>query len=468
MKAISFYHKLFGCLLLALALCACNGGKPAETATPSATLTPAPPTDTPTPTFTPTVTATPTPTYTPTATPEISGEVALIMDEIEGQVAAIRGLAVGEEYTVDAWSQSEFDRYVGRKTRLEYPQEEQVRYEVTFGYLGLLDPTSPVLFNPAMFNVVNFGFYAAQENEMVLLHDPEFDALGRFTYAHELVYAMLDGMADIDGQLGVNDADCDQYPDRCMALRALLEGDAAFTCGLWMAAHTTAEEQAEIVAQSEATAEDVMTISPLAFQEDLAFPAKMGTAFVSYLWEQGGWEAINQAYQDPPLSTEHIMHPERYPADLPLEVTLPDLLPVLGEGWELFDQNTLGEWNLYLMLTSGVDPAARQAPEDALAAVEGWGGDTYQVFYHDETSQLLWISVVRWDTRADAIEFYNLLNEHETARFNLDDSEGDLIEMFQYLGLGYARMWHELDTTYLLLSSEADISRTALEALLED
>jgi hypothetical protein len=253
-----------------------------------------------------------------------------------------------------------------------------------------------------------------------------------------------------------------------MALRALLEGDAAFTCGLWLAAHTTAEEQAEIVAQSEATAEDVMTIAPLAFQEDLAFPAKMGTAFVSYLWEQGGWEAINQAYQDPPLSTEHIMHPERYPADLPLEVTLPNLLPVLGEGWELFDQNTLGEWNLYLMLTSGVDPAARQAPEDALAAVEGWGGDTYQMFYHDETSQLLWISVVRWDTRADAAEFYDLLGIHETARFSIDDSEGDLLEMFQYLGLVYTRRQLEGDTTYLLLSSEADVSLTALEALLED
>lgn len=303
---------------------------------------------------------------------------------------------------------------------------------------------------------------------MVLLHDPEFDALGRFTYAHELLYAMLDEMADIDGQLGVNDADCDQHPDRCLARRALLEGDAAFTCGLWMAAHTTAEEQAEIVAESEASAEDIMTMTPLAFQEDLAFPAKMGTAFVSYLWEQGGWEAINQAYQDPPQSTEHIMHPERYPADLPLEVVLPDLLPVLGEGWELFDQNTLGEWNLYLMLTSGVDPAARQSTEDALAAVEGWGGDTYQVYFHDETSQLLWISVVRWDTVADAAEFYDLLGIHETARFSIDDSEDELLEMFQYLGLVYTRRQLEGDTTYLLLSSEAEVSLTALEALLED
>ena len=468
MKSISFYQKFLGCLLLGLALCACNGGKSAETATPSATLTPAPPTETPTPTFTPTVTPTPTATFTPTATPEISDEVALIMDEIEGQVAAIRGLAVGEDFTVDAWSQSEWDRYVGQKTRLEFPQEEQVRYEVNYGYLGLLDPTSPYQFKAELLNVVSLAFYEANENEMVLQHDPEFDALGRFIYAHELVYAMLDDMVDIDGQFGVNNENCDQDPDRCLALRALLEGDAAFTCGLWMAAHTTAEEQAEIVAESEASAEDIMTMTPLAFQEDLAFPAKMGTAFVSYLWEQGGWEAINQAYQDPPQSTEHIMHPERYPADLPLEVVLPDLLPVLGEGWELFDQNTLGEWNLYLMLTSGVDPAARQAPEDALAAVEGWGGDTYQVFYHDETSQLLWISVVRWDTRADAAEFYDLLGIHQTARFSIDDSEDELLEMFQYLGLAYTRRQLDGDTTYLLLSSEADVSLMALEALLED
>ena len=40
---------------------------------------------------------------------------------------------------------------------------------------------------------------------------------------------------------------------------------------------------------------------------------------------------------DPPKSTEQIMHPEKYlnkPRDNPLPVTMPDLTKTLGAGWK--------------------------------------------------------------------------------------------------------------------------------------
>jgi len=239
MKHPSLALKLFCGLLLTLALSACGMIKPEATPTPSATFTPIPPTHTPTRTSTPTITLTPTPTNTPTPTPEIPSEISAEMGEIQAQVSAIRGLAVGDDFLADVWSQNEIDQYVIQRARA-FTEMEQVEYQVTYGFLGMLDPTSPILMIPELFTDLFFGFYEPEQDTLVLLPEYELNALGRFAYAHEMVYALLDQMVDIDGDFGVNEDNCAQYPDRCLALRSLLEGDAAFTTGLWMAANTSA------------------------------------------------------------------------------------------------------------------------------------------------------------------------------------------------------------------------------------
>lgn len=195
------------------------------------------------------------------------------------------------------------------------------------------------------------------------------------------------------------------------------------------------------------------------------FPYSVGTQFANVLFQAGGWKAVDQAYANPPVSSEQIMHPERYPADAPIAVTLPDLLPVLGEGWELLDQDTLGEWHTLLLLTSGVDPQARQVVESAMPAAAGWGGDIYQVYFNPTSGQVVLVLKTQWDASADAKEFYQALSKHVQARFDLADSESDLIEMFQYMQLGHAQFQIEDDVTYYILSPSEEISGEVLKAL---
>jgi hypothetical protein len=450
-----------------LVLSACNG-KPAASPTPvPPTATIIPPTNTPLPTDTPTPTATPMPTDTPTPTPEIPPEMSAVMATIEAQISTMRGLTLGEDFKVEVFDQDELDAYVTDLLQGEYPEDESFRDLVTLSYLGLISPYFDL---PAFFADYyaeqSFGFYDLEGDRMVLLQGVALDPIGRLSYAVGIAQAGLDQAVDLDGALGFNDASCDQTPDRCSALRALIAGDASFTSALWMLANLSPAEQAEIAAQSEQASQDSMIASaPLFFQEDYAFPATVGIEFVSYLYQQGGWAAVDQAYQDPPQSTEHIMHPDRYPADIPLAVTLPDLLPVLGEGWMLLDENTLGEWALMLVLTSGVDPAARQEAQAALAAVNGWGGDRYQTYLNMDTGEVMLVSKVQWDSAAEAQEYYNLLSTHINARFDLDDSETELIDMFDYLLLGYAQWQWEEDTTYYVLAPSEAVSSAVLAAV---
>jgi len=458
---------LIGVFLLVLALSACNG-KPAASPTPlPPTATIVPPTNTPAPTDTTTPTATPLPTPTPTPTPEIPPEMSAEMDAIAEQITTMRGLALPDDFAVEVFDQDEFDDYLTNMLQEEYPEDESFRDLVTLSYLGLISPYFDL---PAFFADYyaeqSFGFYDVEGDRMVLLQGVDLDPIGRLSYAIGIAQAGLDQAVDLDGALGFNDAACDQNPDRCAALRALIAGDASFTSALWMLANLSPDEQAEIAAQSEQAAQQsVIASAPLAFQEDQSFPATVGIEFVSYLYQQGGWAAVDQAYQDPPQSTEHMMHPDRYPAELPQEVALPDLLPVLGEGWMLLDENTLGEWSLMLVLTSGVDPAARQEAQTALAAVNGWGGDRYQTYLNMDTGEVVLVSKVQWDTAAEAEEYYNLLSAHINARFDLDDTETELIEMFDYLLLNYTQWQWEDDTTYYVLAPSEAVSTAVLAAV---
>ena len=89
--------------------------------------------------------------------------------------------------------------------------------------------------------------------------------------------------------------------------------------------------------------------------------------------QAGWWPAVNAAYLDPPVSTEQVLHPEKYigtPRDVPRDVRVPDLGEDLGEGWRLVAQDVLGE----LILGAHLD---RYLPDtqEALVAAAGWDGD---------------------------------------------------------------------------------------------
>ena len=56
----------------------------------------------------------------------------------------------------------------------------------------------------------------------------------------------------------------------------------------------------------------------------MIFPYLRGMVFCAKLTNDGGWKAIDEAYRNPPLSTEQILHPEKYRAkpDSPMSIDL--------------------------------------------------------------------------------------------------------------------------------------------------
>jgi hypothetical protein len=143
--------------------------------------------------------------------------------------------------------------------------------------------------------------------------------------------------------------------------------------------------------------------APEVVKVNLLFPYLVGKQFVSRIWSVRGPEAVNQAYSDPPQSTEQILHIEKYldGKDEPQAITMPDLESALGTGWSQLDSDVLGEQNMIVYLATFIT-----TPTVVAAAAEGWDGDRYVYLKNTEGEKLLVLRST-WDSVRDAEEFFD-------------------------------------------------------------
>jgi hypothetical protein len=154
-------------------------------------------------------------------------------------------------------------------------------------------------------------------------------------------------------------------------------------------------------------------------KEDFLFPYLQGFDFVYNLYQTGGWNAVDAAFLNPPVSTEQIMHPDKYPTDLPENVEMPDFSGVLDGSWEEIDRNVMGEWYTYLVLARGWTDQFMLDDEDSKVASAGWDGDTYVFYSPAGSNDYLFAWRSRWETSQDMHEFFNQSREYGLARWGI-------------------------------------------------
>jgi len=185
-----------------------------------------------------------------------------------------------------------------------------------------------------------------------------------------------------------------------------------------------------------------MTLHLTYMKQDFLFSYQQGFDFVMSLYQSGGWNAVDAAYRNPPVDTEQILHPEKYPSDQPVDVTLPDYTSILGAGWREATRNVMGEWYLRLILAYGVNPNARLDINTATAAAAGWGGDSYLLYLNDTTNQKAFVMDTCWDSAKDISEFWSALQGYGRDRWaNPAQSTSRTIEWANSVD-GFIRLVH--------------------------
>lgn len=346
--------------------------------------------------------------------PEIEVEMALI----QNQVIEERGLEATGVFTQVLYTKEQLNQRLIEDFEEDYDPQEEAETAIVLDVFGLLNADFDLYnFYLELFTEQIAGFYDNETKEMVVILGEGFQGPQRLTYAHEYTHALQDQNYNIRNGLMYNDEACETDTERCAAIQALMEGDASLSELNWFQEYATMEDKREILTFYDNLESPMLESAPSFIAEDLLFPYDTGYTFVEYLYQRGGWNAVNQAYAAPPVTTEQILHPEKYPDDQPIPVSIPDLIPDLGEDWQEIDRNVMGEWYTYLILAHGLDENARLSEAQAEEAAEGWGGDTYVVYHHQEQNLTAMVFKTIWESSTQAEEFTDAFLAYANERF---------------------------------------------------
>jgi hypothetical protein len=245
----------------------------------------------------------------------------------------------------------------------------------------------------------------------IFIAGAQFGINEEYMYAQEFDQALVDQNLDF-GKIGVT-KQCIYEDERCQASQALIEGDALLLQSQWLKQYA-GPRNLKSINNIKLPLQILADQDPPAYiLQDLDFPNLYGLAFVNALYDKGNWAQVNQAYQNPPQTTEQIMHPDKY---LSGEAAVPvgdfALDNTLGSNWKLIQSKSFGEWTTYLLLGYGADMASQVDPKTAKVAAAGWSGDHYQVLYNAANDQTALAAHWIWDSSADALEFQNAMQTH--------------------------------------------------------
>jgi hypothetical protein len=302
----------------------------------------------------------------------VEQEVASIADQVE----RIRGLEFSRAVQPEFLSGDETGARVQNLFLEEYTAEMADQESRVLAALGAIPQGTDLReLRAETLGQQVAGFYDPETGELVVrAPGGELTPLDKVTLSHELEHALADQRLDLpvpdDVRTGSEDAD--------LAALALVEGDATLTMQRFSQALPFDEQLGLLDPEAVAEAESGLAELSSYLEQELLFPYEQGVRFVCGLYAEGGWDAVNAAYSNPPQSTAQVLFPERY-----VEGEQPvDPRPAADpppRRWEPTGVRQFGAANL-LWLFEAPGGHAAAAVGDPEAAAKEWAGGQVQLW----------------------------------------------------------------------------------------
>jgi hypothetical protein len=370
-------------------------------------------------------------------------ELIALSHKIEQQVEDIRGWKFKHPVPTDVYSEPQLRGFIEKKIFEEqYGGDRLEQTQQMLRMVGLI-PADCDLRKTIMDILLSQigGFYDPDTKAFYMLKRAGIDygpLLNSVMIAHELTHALDDQYLDLNKFIKSRE----QTEDSAVALGCVVEGSATLLMMEYMTARMR-DSKVDLsalaqVAKDEAHRSEAFMNAPRYFTTLLA-NYLLGMSFVSH----GDADAIQEEKQsrrlqenmrhlaeDPPRSSEQILHPEKYwdpqHRDDPIVIDDGDVQAILErDGWRVVHSDTIGEM-LCAILTSPSDQAldvnqAMLASYWTNDAASGWGGDRFYLLQQTASAKDdgknkgpaaasapahyrgVWVTI--WDTPDDRTEF---------------------------------------------------------------
>jgi hypothetical protein len=371
--------------------------------------------------------------------PSPAGSPDPVYATIQDQVVALRELSATNTVDVEVIDEATLTEMLTELQAEEQPQAVVEANERLYKALGLLPADADLgALTSDLLTAGVLGFYRDDIDKMFLVsRSGAVGGLEKLTFSHEYTHALQDQHFTVfkDQESLVDQS------DQLLARQAVYEGDASLLMTYWAIANLSPAELVEAAAINP-DQQAVIDSMPAILRDTLTYPYTTGLFFAQGEQTRGGWAAVDALYDRMPVSTEQILHPEKYEAgEAPVAVAMPCLETALGDGWTMALQDSFGELQTGIWLREG----GAAAPLDAAA---GWGGDRLAVLNGPDEAWAVVLGTA-WDSDADATEF-------ETAATTALDMAG---------GSGTVRKGSGGTTRWVVIASDDSVRGQVANAL---
>ena len=332
-----------------------------------------------------------------------SAEFLRAADEVLEEMSKLLGLAVKAPLKKSVRSREEVRAYV--VARMKEDREPAKRYadQKALEKFGLIPKGFPLdSFLTELLTEQVAGLYDPKAHEFFIA---DWIPAGgqRIVMAHELTHALQDQHFHLDPWMDA----AKPNDDAVTARQAVVEGAAVAAMldyslrGSGMSFRGMRELDPDLLLGG--TSDDSsLAKAPPFLRDSLLFPYTAGTVFTQRILRAGtGWGDFNRVFENPPSSTQQVLHPELYLQGVqPKATQLPKWKGILPLPWKSLDENTLGEFGLLGLLK------LRLPHERAQELAAFWAGDRYAILEHEKTRALMLVYRLQLAGEAQALRFF--------------------------------------------------------------
>jgi hypothetical protein len=332
-------------------------------------------------------------------------------DEVLAQMSQLLDLPIKEPLKKSLRSKQEVREYLVREEKEDRNDAERYADTKTLEAFGLIPKDFPL--DSFMLDVLTdqvAGLYDPKAKEFYIADWIPADEQ-REVMSHELTHALEDQSFHIDSWIKAarpND-------DAELARQSVSEGSALAA----MVDYTMRDQKMSVrdlpdvslLIRSGAVAEmdkdPKLSKAPLYIRDELLFPYLAGTGFSQqFLKTHSGWKDLHLIFENPPVSTQQIIHPDLYFSNVkPEAVTLPDWKGLVPQDWKFLEENVMGEFGLGEVLKQFVG----QERADRISSA--WKGDRYAIFESSTPKKTSLVFRLALDNPDDTARFFGQYSE---------------------------------------------------------
>ena len=314
-----------------------------------------------------------------------SPEFLKAADEVLADMSKLLDLPVKEPLKKSLRTRQEIREYLVKEMQEDRTPDERYADQKTLEAFGLIPKNFPLeSFLLDLLTEQVAGLYDPKSKEFYIAEWIPIEEQ-RVVMAHELTHALHDqnfGLEKWEKAARPND-------DAELARGAVIEGSALAAMldyafrdqKMSVRALPDITDLLRTQALSEMTKDAQLAKAPLVIKDELLFPYLRGASFSQQVLKaNSGWSDFKKVFENPPVSTQQILHPELYLTGMKaMPVVMPDLKGVVPVEWKMLEENVFGEFGLHEVLKQflGEERAARLSP--------AWAGDRYAVFESEKT-----------------------------------------------------------------------------------